>query len=69
MLLRSEEEYMAALSRFEELLEAASGTAESEERCSLAVLIDAYEDAHYPIDPPDSAEAKRFREEQEKPLS
>ena len=63
-VLKSESDYRAALARFEELLNAAKGSAEYEERDVLAVLIERYEDEHYHIDPPEPLEAIKFRMEQ-----
>jgi HTH-type transcriptional regulator/antitoxin HigA len=63
-VLRSEADYRAALARFEGLLKAAKGTRGYDERDVLAVLIERYEDEHYPIDPPDPMEAIKFRMEQ-----
>ena len=37
---------------------------EYDEREVLAVLIERYEDEHYPIDPPEPREAIKFRMEQ-----
>jgi HTH-type transcriptional regulator/antitoxin HigA len=63
-VIRSETEYKAALVRFEKLLNATRGSAEYDERDVLAVLIERYEDEHFPIDPPDPIEALKFRMEQ-----
>jgi HTH-type transcriptional regulator / antitoxin HigA len=44
---------------------AKSGTPEGDRLDVLATLIDAYEAAHYPMDPPDPVEAIKFRMEQQ----
>jgi HTH-type transcriptional regulator/antitoxin HigA len=44
---------------------APSGTPEGDRLDVLATLIDAYEDEHHPIDPPDPIEAIKFRMEQQ----
>jgi HTH-type transcriptional regulator / antitoxin HigA len=63
-VLKTESDYKAALARFEELLDAARGSPEYDERDVLAVLIERYEDEHHPVDPPDPREAIKFRMEQ-----
>jgi HTH-type transcriptional regulator / antitoxin HigA len=63
-VLRTEAEYSAAIERFEALLDAQPGQPEYDEREVLAVLIERYEDEHFPIDLPDPVEAIKFRMEQ-----
>jgi HTH-type transcriptional regulator/antitoxin HigA len=62
--IRTEEEYGLALSRLEEIWDAESGTPESDELDVLSVLVEAYEEEHHRIDPPDPIEAIKFRMEQ-----
>lgn len=62
--IHTEQEYQAALRRLEEVWEAEPGTPESDELDVLSVLVEAYEDEHYPIHPPDPIEAIKFRMEQ-----
>ena len=62
--IRSEADYERALDEIEGLWGAASGTLEGDRLDVLATLIDAYEDEHYPIDPPDPIEAIKFRMQQ-----
>ena len=62
--IESEEEYQIALDRLSLLMDAEAETPEGEELVSLAVLIEKYEDEHYPIDPPSLIELIRFRLEQ-----
>ena len=52
-------------SEIERLWGARSGTPEGDRLDVLATLIDAYESAHHPIDPPDPIEAIKFRMEQQ----
>ena len=63
--IRSEEDYLAALAEAERLWGAKAGTRAGDRLDVLATLIDAYEAAHDPIDPPDPIEAIRFRMEQQ----
>ena len=63
--IRSEADYEEALSQVERLWGAPSGTLDGDRLDVLATLIDAYEDEHHPIDPPDPIEAIKFRMEQQ----
>ena len=63
--IRSEADYERALAEIEGLWGAASGTPEGDQLDVLATLIDAYENEHHPIDPPDPIEAIKFRMEQQ----
>jgi HTH-type transcriptional regulator/antitoxin HigA len=63
--IRSEADYEEALTEVERLWGARSGTPEGDRLDVLATLIDAYESAHHPIDPPDPIEAIKFRMEQQ----
>jgi HTH-type transcriptional regulator/antitoxin HigA len=63
--IRSEADYEQALGEIEGLWGAASGTPKGDRLDVLATLIDAYEDEHYPIDPPDPIEAIKFRMQQQ----
>jgi len=54
-----------AFSRIEELWAAADGTPEADELEVLSILIEKYEDEHYPIAPSDPVEAIKFRMEQQ----
>jgi HTH-type transcriptional regulator/antitoxin HigA len=62
--IRNEADHEAALAEVERLWGAHSGTPEGDRLDVLATLIDAYEAAHHPMDPPDPVEAIRFRIEQ-----
>ena len=56
-VLKSEEEYDAALRRADEIFNAAPGTPEGDEVELLFLVIKDYEDKHYPIPPPDPIDA------------
>jgi HTH-type transcriptional regulator/antitoxin HigA len=63
-LIKTEQQYTAALVRLEALMGAAAGTPEADELELLALLIGTYEDQRYPQELPTPAEAIRFRMEQ-----
>jgi HTH-type transcriptional regulator / antitoxin HigA len=63
--IRSESDYQAALAEVERLWGAKSGTPEGDRLEIVATLVDAYEDEHEPMDPPDPIEAIEFRMEQQ----
>lgn len=62
--IKTEEEYQAALVEIDLLLEVEEGSPEEERLELLSILVEAYEDRHYPIDPPDPIEAIEFHMEQ-----
>ena len=51
--IRTKRDYEAAMKEVEKLWGAKSGTRAGDRLDVLATLIDAYEAAHYPMDPPD----------------
>lgn len=63
--IRSEADYEAAMAEVAALWGAKSGTPKGDRLDVLATLIDAYENEHYPMDPPDPIEAIKFRMEQQ----
>src|SRR5216684_9266037 len=63
--VRTKKDYEAALAEVERLWGAKLGTPEGDRLDVLAILIDAYETARFPIDPPDPVEAIKFRMEQQ----
>ena len=63
-LIKNEEDYDMALSRIEQLMDAKPGTAEMDELELLTVLVEMYEERHFPISPPDPIDAVKFRMEQ-----
>ena len=63
-VLKTEEEYNQALKRLEVIFDAAVDSSDGDEADLLGILIEKYEDEHYPIDAPDPIEAIKFRMEQ-----
>jgi HTH-type transcriptional regulator / antitoxin HigA len=63
-IIKSEKQYKKALQRFEEIFFAAPNTVEGNEAQILALIIEDYENKHYPIDPPDPIEAIKYKMEQ-----
>jgi len=63
-IIKSEEKYRAYLSRMNEIFHAEEGTSEGEELDLLALVLEKYEEEHYPIEAPDPIEAIRFMMEQ-----
>ena len=63
--IRTRKDYEAALREVERLWGAKLGTPDGDRLDVLATLIDAYEAAQFPIDPPDPVEAIKFRMEQQ----
>ena len=64
-IIKSEAAYEDALIRIEFLMDAELDSPEGEELELLALLVEKYEDEHYPIELPDPVEAIKFRMEQE----
>ena len=62
--IRTEADYEAALARADALMDAKAHSVEADELDVLATLIEAHEDEHYPMAPPDAIEAIKFRMEQ-----
>jgi HTH-type transcriptional regulator/antitoxin HigA len=63
-ILKTEEDYEQALKRLEQIFHAPVDTEEGDEAEILSMLIEKYEDEHYPIGPPDPIEAIKFHMEQ-----
>ena len=63
--IRTKADYEAALAAIERLWGARAGTPQGDRLDILATLVDAYENEHYPMDPPDAIEAIKFRMEQQ----
>ncbi len=51
--IKTEEDYEQALLRLEEIFHAPANTEEGDESEVLSILIEKYEDEHYPIESPD----------------
>lgn len=62
--IKSDKDYHQALERLEIIFDSQKGTAEGDELEILGILIDRYENEHFPIDLPDPIEAIKFRMEQ-----
>jgi HTH-type transcriptional regulator/antitoxin HigA len=63
-LIRTKEDYAAALAEVERLWGAQRGTAKGDRLDVIATLIDTHEAEHFPIEAPDPIEAIKFRMEQ-----
>ena len=62
--IKTEADYNQALKRLEEIFHAPVDSEEGDEAEILSILIEKYEDEHYPIEAPDPIEAIKFRMEQ-----
>lgn len=63
-LIKTKKDYQNALGRLEVIFDAKPGTSQGDELEVLGILVDKYEQEHYPIDFPDPIEAIKFRMEQ-----
>ena len=63
--IRNDDELKAAFQRLEVVFQAEPDTPEADEMEVLVTLIEAYENKHYAITPPDPIEAIKFRMEQQ----
>lgn len=63
-VIKTEEDYNSALKRFEEIFHAPIDSIEGDEAEILSILIEKYEEEHYPIEDPDPVAAIKFRMEQ-----
>jgi HTH-type transcriptional regulator / antitoxin HigA len=64
-VIETEEEYRRALKEIDQLIHAEPGSPEANQLEVLFVLIEKYEEEHYPIDMPDLITAIKFRMEQQ----
>ena len=62
--IKTEADYREALGRLEDIFDAKKGTTESDELEILGLMIDDYENNHYPIEAPDPIEAIKIRMEE-----
>ena len=62
--IKTKKDYLAAMNRLEVIFDAKPGSPDGDELEVLGILIDKYEQEHYPIDYPDPIEAIKFRMEQ-----
>ena len=62
--IKNESDYDAALVEIADLMDARPGTAQGDRLDVLVTLVEAYEDRHWRVDPPDPIEAIKLRMEQ-----
>lgn len=62
--IKTEIDYREALKRLEEIFDAKLDTPESDELEILGLMVDDYENKHYPIEAPDPIEAIKIRMEE-----
>ncbi len=62
--IKTDADYRAALKRLEEIFDAKLGTPESDELEIRGLMVDDYENKHYPIEAPDPIEAIKIRMEE-----
>lgn len=62
--IKNKKDYTVAMQRLEFIFDAKKGTPEGDELEILSILIDKYENEHFPIGLPDPVEAIKFRMEQ-----
>lgn len=62
--IKSERDYQRALAEIDKLMDARPNTLAGDRLDVLVTLVAAWEEEHYPIDPPDAVEAIRFAMEQ-----
>lgn len=63
-VIKTETDYDWAMQRLEEIFDAPMGTPEGDESELLAILIEKYDEEHYPIPDPDPIEAIKYMMEQ-----
>lgn len=59
--IKNEEDYKNALARLEEIFDAPENSPEGDEAEILSLLIENYENEHYPVEAPDPIEAIKIR--------
>jgi len=62
--IKSERDYNDAMERLEVIFDAKKGSPEGDELEILGILVDQYENEHFPIGLPDPVEAIKFRMQQ-----
>ena len=62
--IKTEDDYLQALKRLEDIFDAKPDTRAGDELEVLSILIEKYENEHFPIEMPDPIEAIKFRMEQ-----
>jgi HTH-type transcriptional regulator/antitoxin HigA len=64
-IIKSDADYRKALAHVESLMDAESGSQKESELELWSLLVERFEETHYPVDSPDPVEAIKFRMEQE----
>ena len=62
--IKTEQDYYQALKKLEQIFHSPANSIEGDEADILSILIEKFEDEHYPIEAPDPIEAIKFRMEQ-----
>jgi HTH-type transcriptional regulator/antitoxin HigA len=62
--IKNEQAYFQALERLEQIFDASENTPEGDEAEILSLLIENYENEHFPIEAPDPIEAIKIRMEE-----
>lgn len=62
--IKTEADYQLSLARLEEIFDAPLNSLESDEADILIIIVDEYENKHFPIDAPDPIEAIKIRMEE-----
>ena len=62
--IKTDKDYNQALERLETIFDAKKGSPEGDELEVLGILVDQYENEHFPIELPDPIEAIKFKMEQ-----
>jgi len=62
--VRTKKDLKVALARIDQIIDAKPGTPEYDELEILSILVEAYEEKHAPVLPPDPIEAIKFRMDQ-----
>jgi len=63
-IIKTEVEYQKALAHVESLMDSKPGSARESELELWSLLVERYEETHFPIDSPDPIDAIKFRMEQ-----
>lgn len=63
--IKTEKDYQEGLKEIKKLWDAEPDTPKGDRLEIVMVLVESYENNHYPIDPPDPVEAIKFRMEQQ----
>jgi HTH-type transcriptional regulator / antitoxin HigA len=62
--IKTKKDYTQSLERLDKIFDAKKGSSEGDELEILSILIEKYEDEHFPIGMPDPIEAIKYRMEQ-----